>query len=136
MSKRASKDLNVSVSAVYIDDEATSAGIDVTQETIVTSGLSTVGPTRVVGNYDHSMSLEGVPDFAAAQSDATLFGLIGSSGVATAYEPTGQVVGANDPHYDCTLMLLSGYSLKSAIGAPTTFSASLDGGAALTRAVA
>jgi hypothetical protein len=137
MAKQPSKNLNVSVAGVYIEDELNSASLDIKQEVIEVTAFADAGPRRVVGNYDYSMSLEGSADFAAAQGDATLFSLVGkATASATAFEPTGAVVGASDPHYDSTDMVLESYSIKASIGAAVTYSASLQGAAALARAVA
>ncbi|MDO8704081.1 MAG: hypothetical protein Q7J84_03965 [Sulfuricaulis sp.] len=102
---------------------------------MVTS-LADAGPRRVVGNYDFSLGAEGVADFASGQSDATLFGLIGSAGVAMALDPTGTSAGPNDPNYDATSIVLESYSVKGGVGAGVTFSAALQGNSALSRAVA
>ena len=113
-----------------------SGSLDITQETPVVTSLADAGPRRVVGNYDYSQSYELFPDFASAQSDATLFGLIGSVGVATTFDPTGATAGANDPNYDSTSSVLETYSIKAAVGGPVTGSAKLNGNSALSRAVA
>jgi len=133
--KRASKDLNFAIVAVPMESYLTSAGLDIAVETPVTTGLSDAGPRRVEGNYDWNESLEGAADFAAGASDATLFGMIGAGAAATHFDPTGGAVGPSDPHYDGSA-LLSAYSIKAATGAAITFSASLQGATAMTRAVA
>lgn len=136
MSKQPSKNLNLTVNSVALEDDLTSASLDVRQELSDVSALSDTGPRRVVGNYDYGMGLEGVADFAASQSDATIYAMVGSSGVATTFDPTGQGAGASDPNYDSTSMVLETYSIKTAVGAGVTFSAQLQGNAALSRAVA
>ena len=136
MAKQPAKNLNVTVNAVAMEDDLTGASLDIKQETAVVTSFADSGPRRVVGNYDYTMALDGVPDFAAAQSDATLFAMIGSAGAATAFEPTGGVVGAADPHYDSTSSVLESYSIKAAVGQAVTFNASLAGNSALARAVA
>lgn len=136
MAKLASTKPNVTVNAVAIEDELTSFNLDIEQETAKTDGLSSVGPERVVGNYDYSLGLEGNFDGAAAQGDATLFALIGSTGVAVGVDPTGNAAGANDPNYDATSMVLSRYGIRAAIGQPVTYSGELQGNSALARTVA
>ena len=133
--KRASKDLNMAIGAVAMESYLASAGLDVSVETPVVTGLSDTGPRRVEGNYDWNESMEGAADFAAGGSDATLFGMIGAGAAATHFDPTGGVVGGSDPHYDGSV-LLSAYSIKAAVGAGITFSAAFQGTTALTRAVA
>ena len=132
MAKKAAAVANLSINSVALESYLDSISMKVTQETANVSGLVTTGPTRVVGNYDWTESLAGHADFASGQGDATLFGLLGSSGVAAAFDPTGASAAANDPNYDGTAVLKS-YSIKAAVGAPITYSAELEGASALTR---
>lgn len=136
MAKQPAKNLNISINSVALEDDINDASLDVTQETPEVASFADAGPRRVVGNYDYKMSLGGAGDFASGQSDATLFALLGSVGVATTFDPTGATAGVNDPNYDSTSMVLESYSIKGATGAAVTYSASLAGNAALSRAVA
>ena len=91
------------------------------------------GPTRVVGNYEHSLDISGQFDGASGAVDATLFGLVGSAGVASAFDPTGASAATNDPNYDST-MVLESYQIDAKVGSALMFSATLQGAGALTRA--
>jgi len=133
MAKRASWAANLAVNSVSLEDELTSIDLKVDQETFKVDGFSNAGPERVVGNYDYTASLAGHSDFASGQGDATLFAMVGSAGVALAFDPTGQSAGANDPNYDATAVVLKSYSIKAAVGAPITYSAELEGASALAR---
>lgn len=137
MAKLAARNLNLSVSSVAIEDELSSAELSIEQETPIVTGFSDAGPRRVVGGYDYGLSGEGHFDGAASQGDATLFALVGVATVqATAFDPTGNAAGANDPNYDSTDMLLESYSIRAARGGSVEYSFQLRGNAALTRAVA
>lgn len=136
MAKVAAKSINFSYNSVALEDDITSISQDVQQELPAVTALSDAGPRRVVGNYDYSYNLEGNADFAAAQSDATLFGQIGGSGAATAFDPTGAIAGANDPNYDATSVLLESYNIRGGVGQAVGFSAVLQGNSALARNVA
>src|SRR5688500_3274574 len=114
MAKQPARNANIAVNAVALEDDLTSFEMNVTQETIPVTSFADTGPRRLVGNYDHTLGLEGNADFASGQSDATLFGLIGSAGVATAVDPTGAIAGANDPNYDSVSQVLASYSLSGA----------------------
>jgi hypothetical protein len=65
--------------------------------------------------------------------DATLFGLVGNDGVASAFDPTGASAATNDPNYDST-MVLESYQIDAKVGSALMFSATLQGAGALTRA--
>lgn len=137
MAKKAAKDINFSYNAVALEGSITSIEQRVTQELPVVTGLSDVGPQRVVGNYDFGYSLDGPDDFAAGGVDATLFGGIGDSdGGATAFDPTGETAGASDPNYDASSCLVENYNIKGAVGAGVTYSATLQGNSELQRNVA
>ena len=136
MAKRASRDLNWAINAVAIENFLESSSQEVTQEAPVVTGYADTGPRRLAANYDVKYSGEGNNDFAASQLDATIFALVGSAGVASAFDPTGAAAGANDPNYDMTSGGLETYSIRTAIGQPGKFSFGLAGNAALSRAVA
>lgn len=133
MAKKAAAVANLSVNSVALESYIDSVSMKVTQETANVSGLVTTGPTRVVGNYDHSLDISGQFDGASGAVDATLFGLVGSAGVASAFDPTGVSAGTNDPNYDSTVVLES-YQIDAKVGSALMFSATLQGAAALTRA--
>lgn len=136
MAKQPAKNLNWSINSVAIEDDLDGSSLNITQETPVVTGFADAGPRRVVGNYDYDLSGEGTADFASAQSDATIFGLVGSAGVASAWDPTGATAGANDPNYDATSVVLTSYKLDAKTGAAVRMSFSVAGNSALSRAVA
>lgn len=135
MARRASKDLNVTLNAVAIEDELNSTSLNINQEVPVVTAFADAGPRVVAGNYDWTVDLGGSSDFAGGQGDATIFALIGSAGVAIGVDPTGAGAGADDPNYDGTVCL-SSHTLSFATGAAATYSTTLQGNSALTRAVA
>lgn len=136
MAKKASAVANLSVNSVALESYLDSISLKVTQETPDVTGLVQTGPSRVVGNYDHSLDVAGQFDGASGAIDATLFGLVGSAGVAIDFSPTGATAGANDPHYTATGEVLSSYTIDAKVGDAVKVSASLMGNSALTRAVA
>ena len=136
MAKQPAKNPNISINAVALEGHIDNFSMNVEQETAVTTSFSDAGPRRVVGNYDHGLEISGKADFASGLSDATLFALVGSTGVATAVDPTGASAGASDPNYDCTSQVLKSYKISAALGGAVEYSASLEGNAALSRAVA
>lgn len=134
MAKLSAVKPNWTINSVALEDELNSISLNLKQETAKVDGLSSTGPERVVGNYDWDASGDGSFDGAASQGDATIFGLLGSAGVASAFDPTGASAGASDPNYDGTVVLAS-YSIKAAVGGAVTYSVAFEGASALTRAV-
>lgn len=135
MAKIPSKVANFSLGGAAIEDELDKIDLKMDQESIKVDGISSVGPERVVGNYDWTVSLGGNFDGAASQGDATLFGLIGdANGAAMAFDPTGATAGTDDPNYDATAVVLKSYSISVGVGQAIKYSAELEGASALTRA--
>lgn len=133
MAKIPSKVANFAVNSVAIEDELEKLDLKVEQQTIMVDGFSSTGPERVVGNYDYSFDGGGNFDGAASQGDATLFGLVGSSGVAAAFDPTGNSAATNDPNYDAASVVLKSYSISAAVGQSVKYSFTLEGNGALVR---
>jgi hypothetical protein len=134
--KFAGRALNYALNSVVLEDDMSNSALNVTQELPTVTSFADAGPRRVVGNYDYNISLEGAGDFASGQSDATIFALVGSTGVASAWDPTGAAAGANDPNYDATSVVLESYSITAAVGEAVTYSATVQGNSALARTVA
>lgn len=134
MAKQPAKNVKIMVSAVALEDDCQSFSLDITQETPVVTSLGDAGPRRVVGNYDFGANIGGASDLAIAQSDATLFGLIGSAGVAVQISPTGAVAGPNDPKY-ASNMVLSNYRIDANLGEKVAFSANLQANSILARVI-
>ena len=138
MAKFPSNAINLTVNSVALEDDMDSAALNLTQETPEVTSFADAGPRRVVGNYDYTHDLAGSVDWASGQSDATIFALLASAGVATRFDPTGVggTATAERPAYTSTSMVLGSYSINGAVGAPVKYSAQLLGNAAIVRAVA
>ena len=136
MAKLAAKATNITIDGVTLEDDIDNWSLTVTPEVPVVTALSDAGPRRVVGNYDFSLDISGAADFAAAQSDATLYNLCSdAAGGPMGVDPTGVAADASNPHYDSTVMC-SSYKISGAAGGRVDFAATLVGAAALARTVA
>lgn len=134
MAKKAAAVANISVNSVALESYADNISLKLKQEAISVEGLVQTGPSRVVGNYDYSFDLAGQFDGASGAVDATLAGLIGSSGVAVDFDPTGTSVGANAPHYNPSSVVLESYEVTAKKGAAVMYSCTLQGNSAINRA--
>ncbi len=136
MAKIAATKVNFSFDSVQLEDEITSISQNVTQEGPVVTCFSDAGPRRVIGNYDWVYQLEGAWDGAASQGDATIAGAVGASAAKpTVFQPTGATANTNDPNYKADDAVLESYAISAAVGAPVTYSATLQGNGALDRDV-
>ena len=134
MGKIASKIVDYTLNSVSIEEFLENISLDMTTEQGMSTAFADAGPRRVTGNYDWKVSMGGSNDFVAGAIDATLFALIASTGVTSAFDPTGVTAGASDPNYDGTVVMES-YSIVAATGESVKFSAGLAGNSALTRNV-
>jgi hypothetical protein len=135
VAKQPARKAKLNINSVAYDADIKGFEIGIDQETPAVTALADAGPRRVAGNYDFSLKMDGAPDFASGGTDAAAFALLGNAGVAMNVRPTGNAAGANDPHYNGTVVL-SSYSIKGATGGAVESSVSLAGNSALTRAVA
>ena len=136
MAKLASKNVDITINSVALEGYVRSGNLNVSQQTPEVTALSDAGPRRVVDNYDYDLSIDGPADFASGASDATIFGLVGSTGVALDLEPTGATAGANDPNYTATSIVLTSYGFSWGVGEDIKYTAAFAGNAALSRDVA
>lgn len=136
MAKQPAKNVNIAVNAVALESHVDSFTLSVEQETPEVTSFNDSGPRRVTGNYDYNLELGGSADFAAGQSDATLYGMLGSAGVAMAVDPTGATAGPNDPNYDAASVVLESYEISGSTGQAVKYKASVQGNSALARNVA
>jgi len=133
MAKVASTGIDFDINSVPFEDDLQSLSLDVNQEMLVTTSFSDAGPRRLVGNYDYSHSLGGAVDFADAQSDATLFAMLGNNRTVE-FEPLGTTADTSSPVYNSTCGLAS-YTITCSQGAPIMMSATLEGAVAMDRDV-
>lgn len=137
MAKQPAKNVNIAIGGTAHEDDIDNFTLAIDQETPVVTSFADAGPRRVVGNYDYSLEISGAPDFAASQIDSALFALVADADGATiGVDPTGASAGASDPNYDSTSMVLSAYRISGAVGGRVDFAATLQGAAAISRAVA
>lgn len=133
MAKIGASNINFTLNSVSIEDELNSMTMNVNQEVVNVRGFSSLAPEKVVDGYDWNHSISGTADFAASQGDATIFAMLSSSAVAAGFDPTGNTAGTSDPNYDGNVHLGS-YSISGSTGGAVTYSATLEGTGALSRA--
>ena len=134
MAKQPAKNLDLTVNSIVLEDDMDSFNLNITQEAPVTTSFADAGPRRVTGNYDWDMDIAGAGDFAASQSDASVFATVGAAPFTVTVEPTGTAAGTDTPTYTGSVVLTS-YSISAALGAPVKYSAGYAGATALTRNV-
>jgi len=133
MAKIASQGSQILLDEFDITGYLTGSNRNLTQELLVTTGFSTTGPTRVVGNYDTSHGITGFQDYVDTYIDEIMDDL--------------QSEGTHVDHYLCQLfgahaagavgyedvVRLSSRPITATIGAAQVFNVQLDGSKGTTR---
>lgn len=132
MAARAARDIDVTLNAVAVEGWINNFSLGIEQETPAVTAFADQGPRVVVGNYNWNSEIAGPWDGAAGAIDATLWGLVGSTGVSYSAELTGTTGAVNAPEYTGTVVLGS-YTIRGAVGQPITYQARLAGNSSLIR---
>jgi hypothetical protein len=135
MARLHGENVNYTLNTVAIEDELNGVDQEIAQDLAAVTAFADVAEEFVEGKYGWSHDLEGSADFAASQGDATIAAMLGAGEVAVDFSPTGNVAGANDPHYTGNV-LLENYRISARVNGPVTYRARVRGNGAITRAVA
>jgi len=121
-------DMSTLVNGVTIEYKA-----DIQEDT----AMGDTSRSRLPGLKDWSVKLELNQDFAASQTDALLFPLVGAAGVTIAIKAVNAATSATNPEYQGTA-ILDGYSpIAGSVGDKASVSVNFQcsNGVALIRAV-
>lgn len=132
MGVQPARNINISLNSVAMECYADNFSMNVKQEIGKTDAFCYAGPRNVVGSYTWDTDFSGPWDGASGTLDDTVWGLLGSTGQAWIFQPTGATGGPSSPEYSGTVILDS-YSIKGAVGNSITHQTKLMGNSALTR---
>ena len=137
MAKIVLTDAKITINSVILSSSISSVTLDTKEDVIETTGFGAAGgaKTRVGGLLDNSVTFEFFQDFAASNTEATIYPLI-STVVPIVVQPTSAVVGATNPTYSFNAVVSEWSPLKGGIGALATVSVSWPISGAITKAVA
>lgn len=114
----------LSVNAVTLSDHVRSVTLTYGADMQDKTAMGDLTRTRLGGLKDWSLQVEWNQDHDAAEVDATLFGIVGTS-VALILRPDAGVVSATNPEFTGNALLESYDIIAGAVGdvaqAPTTF---------------
>lgn len=138
MAKLVLRDCFIEVDGTDFSDHVSSVEITLAKDEIDTTNFGGTGRERTHGLKDDSFTLNFQQDYAAASVDATLYPLWdGETEFTVRVRPTSAVVGANNPEYSGTCILLEYQPLSGDVGAlsetSVTFPSQRDG---IARAIA
>ena len=134
MARQAGKVIDFAYNSVAIEDELNSLTMSVDVNLPEVTAFGDAANTFVEGLPSTTIDVAGYFDPAASQGDATIYGRIGNGAATALLETTGSAAGTNSPTYSVSAFV-SSYTITSDVGGATTYTATLQGSGANTRAV-
>jgi len=135
MSKIVLTDAKVTINSVNLSDHINNITLETKDDIIETSAFGSTAKTRVAGLADNQVTLDFHQDFAAANVEATIYPLIGQT-TTIVVQPTSSAVGATNPTYTFSAVIVDWTPLKGQIGQLSTASVTWPITGTITKAVA
>lgn len=135
MAKIVLTDAKVTINSVVLSDHISSITIDTKDDIVETTAFGSSAKTRVAGLADNSVTLDFMQDFAAANVEATIYPLIGST-TTIVVQPTSSAASTTNPTYTFSALVSEWQPLKGGIGQLATASVTWPISGAITKATA
>lgn len=123
MAKFVAKDYDITIEGESFSTSLASVSLSLTAEEQETTAFGQNFRSRVSGLKDAEISLDFHQDFGAAAVDATLFPLLGTE-VEVVVKPTTDAIGATNPGFTGTFLVVEYSPFDSSVGDLATFSVS------------
>jgi hypothetical protein len=116
-------DAKITINGVNLSDHITSVSLSTSDDVVDTSAFGGGGArTRVAGLADNSVTLEFAQDYAAANVEATIYPLLGTT-TTVVVSPTSTSPGtATNPSYTFSALVSEWQPLSGAVGELATAS--------------
>lgn len=121
MAKIVLTDVKVQVNNVDLSDHVNQVAINSSAAEVETTAFGTGHVTRVGGLKDDSVSLTFHQNFAAAEVEATIGGLVGTIGTVS-IAPAGTAISATNPVYSLEVLYTEWSPLDGSVGDLSTAS--------------
>lgn len=126
MGKLILKDCFIEVDGVDFSDHSSSVEVNLAKDEVETTNFGGAGRERAHGLKDDQFTVNFQQDFDAASVDATLFPLYdGETEFVVKVRPTAAAVGATNPEYTGTCILLEYQPLAGDVGSLSETSVTL-----------
>lgn len=112
---------NVTIGGVDLSSHITKVTLSTSRAEIETTTFGNTAKRRVAGLADSSVAIDFNQDFAAAQVEATLYPLIGST-AAVVVRPNGTATGTANPSYSFNALVTEWMPLDAQVGELATAS--------------
>lgn len=121
MSKFIAKDFDISIGGTDFSSSIAALTLDISVEEQDVTSFGDTSRKRLGGLKDGSVSIDFHQDFAASGVDETIFNALGTS-VAIVVKPTSAAVGATNPSFSFSCLVVSTTPLASSVGDLATMS--------------
>jgi len=130
---------NVTINSVSLQDQCTSAVVNYVYEQLETTAFGDTarkfGGSAVTSLQNNTIEIELYQSYAASETEATIFGLVGIV-TTIVLKPSSAAVSATNPSYTLTGAYLESHTpINASLGELSTITLTFAGGA-LTKAVA
>jgi len=130
---------SLTINAIDLQDQCTSATVNYVLEQLETTAFGDTarkyGASTVTSLQNNSIEVELYQSYAASETEATIFGLVGIQ-TTLVLKPTSAAVGATNPSYTLTGAYLESHTpINASLGELSTITLTFSGGV-LTKAVA
>ena len=121
-------DATISVNSVALANRANSVTINYEKEAVETTAFGDSGRAFTAGLQNNTCEIEFMQDFAAANVEATVFPLVGTT-TTIVIKPTSSAVSSTNPSYTLTGTYLAAHTpVSGTVGELATTSLSFQGG--------
>ena len=123
---------NVTINSVVLQDQCTSATVNYVYEQLETTSFGDTarkfGGSSVVSLQNNSIEVELYQSYAASETEATIFGLVGIQ-TTLIVAPASGVVGATNPFYTLVGAYLESHTpINASLGELSTITLTFTGG--------
>ena len=132
--------VQVTVGAVDLSDHVASVTLSTTYDVLETTAFAggnvpAAAKSRIAGLADNSVTLEFHQDFAAAEVEATIYPLLGTTAAVAIKPNTSSPIAADNPEYQFNALVSEWTPLNGAVGELATASVTWPISGAITKDV-
>lgn len=128
-------DASITINSVLLSSLANSVSINYEVDSVEATGFGSGGHIFIGGMQNNSVEISLMQDFAASKTEATVYGLVGTT-TTLIIKPTSAATGATNPAYTITGTFLAAHTpVAGAVGELATTTLSFTGGV-ISKAVA
>jgi hypothetical protein len=127
-------DASITINSVALSSKANSVTINYEIDSVEATAFGSGGHVFIGGLQNNSIEIALMQDYAASQTEATIYPLVGTT-TTVVIKPTSAAVGAANPSYTVTAYLASHTPVAGGVGELAMTTLTLTGGT-ITKAVA